>query len=160
MPNEKKTSFQIVGISKLFPHFSSNFKQLQVQNTFIVPEEKPDIESILCGSAYVNIKEKYIISTPKAVSIETQRLTGKKIIIEGEIIQKIEYIGNDKTQSVHAVHFITLFSSYIILNENLDTESNIVVTPYIEDVYIKQLNTRKIFANIMLLLDAKDLRCI
>lgn len=147
---------EINGVSKIFPSNSKNFKQLQIQDTFILPVEKAGIKWILRISDKVNISEKYLIETSQATSVEHQNLTGKKVMLEGELIQKIEYVANEATQSVNVSHSIVPFSTSVVLEKDFDMNSNIVVTPYIEDIFVKQIDERTILKNILVLLDVKD----
>jgi hypothetical protein len=151
---------ELSGISSEFPSNSKSFKEFQLQEILYLPCEKPDIESILRTTADVKINKSHMILTPASTSYESLKLTGKKLIIEGELNHKIEYTANDISQSVHSSHFHVTFSTYIVLDESFNSEPNFVVTPYIEDIYIKQLGKRQIFQNALLLLDAKDLGCI
>ena len=51
-------------------------------------------------------------------SREGQILTGWKLIIEGVLDHKIEYVADLPEQSVHSAHFRVPFSTFIILPED------------------------------------------
>lgn len=104
-------------------------------------------------------------------------LTGRKIVIEGTISQKIVYTALVPSQSVHSAHYCIPFSALIIpyakfvdmtydiendcfsytpgqpilvdLNEEFD------VIPYIEDIFAYALDQRTIFKNVTLFLKAQ-----
>lgn len=139
--------------SNSFPAIAS-FKQLTVQENLTIPAAKPDIEQIIRVMAETTITSTKIIKTPTGTSKEGQKLTGRKIIIEGMLHQKIEYVADEPTQSVHAAHFKIPFSTFIVLPKNFDDGTVITIIPYIEDIYAQQLDKRNIFKNVTLLLQA------
>lgn len=98
-----------------------------------------------------------VIKTPKAQSHEGQVLKEYKAIIHGNLHQKLEYIADEPSQSVHAAHFITPFSTYIVLEEDYVMGTPLHITPTIEDVYYKLLDKRHIFKNVTLYLEAKKM---
>ena len=151
---------EILGISRIFPLHSKSFKQVQIRDTLILPKEKPDIESIFRVTTSVNIIDKYIILTPRATSNGLKSLTGKKVVVEGEVAQKIEYGAREVKKSICTAQLMKIFSSYIVLDETFDIDCNLEIIPYVEDVCVKKLDKRRVFNNIMLLLDAKSFSSI
>lgn len=142
------------GIADVFPKGPKSFKQLTVQENLTIPSVKPDVEQILRVIAEVVITDTRVIKTPVSISEEGQVLTGYKLLVEGELIQKIEYVADEPTQSVHAAHFKIPFSTFIILPPDFVENSQVRVVPYIEDVYVQQLDKRHIFKNVLLFLNA------
>lgn len=136
------------------PHHMTSFKQFTVQENLTIPIAKPDIEQIVRVMAEASITSTKIIKTPVGISLEGQKLTGWKLIVEGILHQKIEYVADEPTQSVHAAHFKIPFSTFIVLPCSIKNDMVETVVPYIEDIYVKQLDKRHIFKNITLLLDA------
>lgn len=58
-------------------------------------------------------------------------LSGRKLIVEGFLNQKVVYTGNVDIQSVHSAHYSVPFSVFIVVYpkfENLNYESNVLVT--------------------------------
>jgi len=137
-----------------FPENPTLFKQFTVQEDLEIPCVKPDIEQILRVIAEVVITHTRVITTPVSTSYEGQVLTGKKLIVEGELVQKIEYVADEPTQSVHAAHFTVPFSTYIVLDGDVDECNIVTVVPYIEDIYIQQIDKRRLFKNVALFLHA------
>ncbi|HEX9061476.1 MAG TPA: DUF3794 domain-containing protein [Clostridia bacterium] len=148
---------EVSGLADAFPVNPVNFKQLSVQETLTIPKVKPDVEQIVSVTAEVKIKCKNVINTPEGTSIEGQILTGKKLVVEGVISQKVEYVAAEPTQPVHAVHFDIPFSSYIVLPSTFQPCTPVEVTGYIEDIFVQLLNKRTIFKNVAILLDAGGL---
>lgn len=142
---------EFVGINDVYPCHSKAFKQLQVQEIVEIPHQKPDIEQITRVTVEGKALTTKIVNIPKAISYEGQRLTGYKLIIEGQLVQKIEYIAANDKQSMHSAEFTKLFSSFIMLKDNICNIDASDIAIFIEDVYALQLNNRKIFKNVMLL---------
>lgn len=134
---------------------TANFKQFSVQETLEIPCAKPDVEQIVKVMAEVLIISTRVIKTPKATSAEGQILTGFKLIVEGEISQKIEYVADEPTQSVHAAHFHIPFSTFIVLPEDFTVGTYLTVTGYIEDIYALLVDKRTIFKNVTILIVAE-----
>jgi hypothetical protein len=138
-----------------FPQNPTSFKQFTVQESLEIPCVKPDIEQIMRVIAEVVITHTRVITTPISLSYEGQVLTGRKLIVEGELIQKIEYVADEPTQSVHAAHFTVPFSTYIVLDSTKYSDGDIVtVVPYIEDIYVQQIDERTFFKNVALFIHA------
>lgn len=134
---------------------TASFKQLTIQESLELPSVKPNIEQIVKVIAEVVILDVKVIRTPLGNSSEGQKLTGVKAVVEGEIRQKIEYVANDIVQSVHGAHFDVLFSNFIVLPPNFKLGTPVIVTPYIEDIYVMQMSPRNIFKNVTILLVAE-----
>lgn len=154
MASTVKNLIEISGLADNLPQHPTVFKQFTVQETLVLPEAKPDIEQIVKVIAQVVITSTRVIKTPVGTSLEGQHLSGYKLIIEGEIMQKIEYVADECTQSVHATHFNVPFSTFIVLPPRFAIGTPVMVTPYIEDMYVEMLDKRTIFKNVILLLDA------
>jgi hypothetical protein len=140
-----------------------------------VPEVKPDIESIEKVFEDVKIISKRVVDTPNSYpgpgetpipNEEGLILTGKKLIVEGILEQKIVYTADKPTQPVHSAHFCVPFSAFIIIANPINELPTTPLTPppeadefcvdtCVEDVYIKLLTPRKFFKNVTLLLNAR-----
>lgn len=142
------------GISDFKPENSNVFKQLDVEGNFCLPDAKPDIEQIVKVISEIKIKSTKVIKTPKGTSLEGQILTGWKLVIEGSIAQKIQYVADEPTQTVHAAHNNIPFSTYMVLPANFVMGTPVIVQGYIEDVFAMQNGKRCIFNNIAMLLNA------
>lgn len=139
----------------IVPVAPTTFKQLSKDEVVTIPIQKPDIEQIINVLVEIQIIDTRVIETIKGISIGGQKLTGYKLIIEGKINQKVEYVADEPQQSVHAAHFKVPFSSFIILPEDFQIGTNIEVEPFIEDVYYKLIDKRTLFKNTTFRLLAK-----
>ena len=104
-------------------------------------------------------------------------LTGRKLIIEGVLNQKVVYTALLPTQPVHSAHYSVPFSAFMIayakfegmtydiendcfsytpgqpITVDLNEEFNVI--PYIEDIFAYALDQRTIFKNVTLFLKAQ-----
>lgn len=149
-----KNLIEIAGLADKLPEHPTAFKQFTVQEMLKLPIAKPDIEQIVKVVAQVVITSTKVIRTPKGTSLEGQILTGFKLIIEGEVRQKIEYVADEVTQSVHAAHYDVPFSTFIVLPNTFVVGTPVTVMAYIEDIFIEMINKREMFKNVTILLDA------
>lgn len=144
--------------------------EISVPEKLFIPCEKPDIEQIDSVNVAVNITRKKVIVTPTSPSVggvptpsfEGKVLTGRKLIVEGEICQTITYTADVDEQPVHSAHFAVPFSAYIVVDETFsiggeDVDAlkvNFNIIPCVEDVFIQMVKKREIFKNVTLLLQA------
>ena len=134
------------------------FKQVNVDYTFCVPPQKPDIEQIVRVWATPSIKEKKIVNTPKGISLEGQQVTGYKLMVAGDIEYKVQYVANETTQSLHTAHTTYPFCGYVVLPEKFNPNTMIEASVAIEDIYSDQMDLRCIYNNITMMVIV-DLSC-
>jgi len=164
MSNVVRERVEGIGISNTIPDPGPHFTEICIPETVTLPEAKPDMEQLISVMVDAKVVSVRLINTPEGLSDEGQNLTGKKLSIELELQQKVKYVADEPTQSVHAAHFNKLVSSIFIvvpanIDDNLITQGKYKITPYIEDIYGEQLDKRTIFKNITLLIVAKFLNC-
>lgn len=134
-----------------------NWTEISVPELLILPFEKPDIETLDKVLIKAQIISKRLIDTPNSGTTENPEgtlLSGKKLIIEGIIHQKIIYTANTTVQSVHSAHFQIPFSAFIVMRADLKEPFCIDVC--VEDVFVKAFGPRQIFKNVTLFLRAKE----
>lgn len=144
------------GINDGLPLSPNNFKQINIEDEFTMPIQKPDIEQIVKVDSSAIIKNTRIIKTPKGISLEGLRLTGHKLLIEGLITYKVQYVANIAEQSTHTSNFTTPFIAFIVLSEDFSTTSQLTASAFIEDVYVNTIDLRCIYVNTTLLLTAEE----
>jgi hypothetical protein len=154
MADVVRNLIQYEGIADDIPQSSNVFKQLYVEKVFCLPDAKPDIEQIIKVISELIIKNTKVIRTPKGISLEGQALTGWKIVVEGAIKVKFQYVADTPEQSVHAAHTEVPFSTYIVLPGNFIPGTPVTVRGSIEDVFVNKMDERCIFINITILLTA------
>lgn len=135
--------------------FSSNFfKQVNLDFIFCIPDQKPDIEQIVKVWVKPCIVHKEIIKTPIGVSIEGQNVTGKKLMVSGDMEIKVEYVACTRTQNVHSAHTVFPFCGYIVLPKDFNENAIVSVSAAVEDVLSEQMDLRCIYNNITMVLIA------
>lgn len=155
-------SVETYGIAQELPQSPQYFTQISIPEILTIPEQKPDIEELVSVTVEPEIVASHLIDTPCVISYEGQLLSGKKLIVEVKLKEKITYIADEPTQSNHAAHFDQAVKSiFIVLPEELAgtpiqtllQQNMIVVTPYIEDIFVMMRDKRTIFKNITMLID-------
>ncbi|MCT4618907.1 MAG: DUF3794 domain-containing protein [Marinisporobacter sp.] len=137
-----------------------NWTEISIPEVLAIPPQKPDIETIDKVFVKVKIISKRVVETPDSAggdNAEGTQLTGRKLIIEGILKQKVVYTANVPRQTVHSAHFDIPFSAFIVIDGNTDLDAQFCVKPCVEDVFIKALNDREVFKNVTVLFTAVPL---
>lgn len=149
------------GLPTLLP--GDSWKELTVPETVTIPEQKPDIEQLVEVIVKAKIDATRIVETPvqengnNAVNNENDQSTGRKLIVEGSICQKIIYVGDVKEQSLHSASFKIPFSTFIVLPNGTPLDAEFRVDAFIEDVFIEEITEREVFKNITVFLRAVEI---
>lgn len=156
-----KNLIEYSGIADEYPKCPKAFTEISVEENISIPEMKPDMEQIIKIISEVNILHKQLVKTPIGESVSGIISTGRKLIIEAVIRQKILYVADEPSQTVHATEYEKVFSSFIILppvcrHHSKNMFESISVDPYIEDIYAKLVNNRTIFNNTTIFFDARS----
>lgn len=161
----------ICDVSTLELHDDDSWTEISIPETLVLPKEKPDIEQLISANVVVRIIRKKVIVTPsteKCPNFEGKLLTGRKLIIEGELCQTITYTADFCDQPVHSAHFAVPFSAFIVIpkkvkildkcsccEKRIDSLSiNFDVNACVEDVFVQEISKRRIFKNVLLFLQA------
>lgn len=141
-----------------------------VPDTVDIPDEKPEIEEVVSIHSCIEIISQRVIKTPIVTGYTTStgevvagenvsnsectKLTGRKLIIEGILKQKIIYIAAVPEQTLHSASFIIPFSVFIIVDSNTPLSQSYRIYSYIEDIFVCKLSTRSIFKNTTIFIKA------
>lgn len=147
--------------------------QVFIPEILCIPPQKPDVEQILNITACVDIISQRIVKTPIGGTItgdppvftptpnyEGTILTGRKLVIEGILRQKIVYTADVPEQSVHSAHFDVPFSVFIILPFDTPLFTKYKIEPCIEDIFVCRVSKRQIFKNVTLFIKATSRTCL
>ncbi|GFP74494.1 DUF3794 domain-containing protein [Clostridium fungisolvens] len=168
MDSNVKNLVEGIGIATSFPEDPKYFTQLSIPETLIIPKPKPDMEQLLSVAVEAVVESTKLIETPIALSNEGQNLSGCKLIVEIKLREKVKYVADEPTQTVHAAHYENVLRSVFIIVpcevngqpvRNLLSRKKVVVTPYIEDIYAEMVDARTIFKNITIFVNVKFLSC-
>lgn len=149
---------------------SDQWVQFYVPKILDIPAQKPDAEGIVSVSSCVELISQRVVNTPVVTgytrldgvfvpgedipNAEGTHLTGKKLVIEGVIRQKVIYTALAADQSLHAASFTIPFSTFIIVGADEPLSQDFILYPYLEDVFACRLSERSIFSNNTLFIKA------
>lgn len=149
---------------------SDKWIQLFVPKILDIPEQKLLMEGIVTVNTCVEIISQRVIKTPAVTGYTNQAgvfvpgteisnaectfLTGRKLIVEGIITQKIVYTALKEDQALHSANFMIPFSTFIIVEADTPQSADFRIYPYIEDVFVYMLSERTIFSNNTLFIKA------
>lgn len=138
-----------------------------------IPSQKPDMEAIVSVHSCVDIISQRVIKTPVVTGYtnasgqfvpgqdisnsECTNLTGRKLIIEGILKQKVVYTAAVEEQSLHSACFSIPFSVFIIIDPDTLLSQNFKIYPYIEDIFTCRLSERSLFKNTTIFIKASAL---
>lgn len=149
--------------NNILPQNSKYFKEEEVSEILCIPPQKPDMENILSVVISPVVENIRIVDTEVGKSNEGQVLTGKKLVVELRIKEKMTYVADESTQSVHATHYENIKSFFVIVPNELNGHdicelvrgNRVTVTPFIEAVNTRMLDKRTIFKCLLIFIDVK-----
>lgn len=153
-----------VGTSQnMLPITAKYFKEEIISEVLTIPSQKPNMERILKTLVSPEVVDFKLIETEVGYSNEGQNLTGYKLVVEVNIKEKITYVADEKTQSVHAAHYENMKSIFVVLPKEINGEeiceliraNRLAITPYIEAVKTRMIDCRTISKCVMLFIDVK-----
>lgn len=149
---------------------SDEWVQFYVPKILDIPTQKPDVEGIVSVNSCVEIISQRVVNTPVVTgytrmdgvfvpgedipNAEGTYLTGKKLIIEGIVRQKIIYTALAADQPLHSASFVIPFSTFIIVGADEPLSQKFILYPYLEDVFACRLSERSVFSNNTLFIKA------
>ena len=77
--------------------------QYIIQEELIIPAEKPDVEQIISTLVEATVTNSRVIATP----------VGIKVVVDGELNEKVIYTALEPAQSVHSAHYMEPFCTFI-----------------------------------------------
>lgn len=141
---------------------NTTWSEILIPEILNIPISKPDVEKIISLDSKIELLCLKIIETPNSKNITNQgglKITGKKLVVEALLKQKIVYVAANCEHSVHAAHFDVPISAYIVLPSSANTCDKYILTSCIEDIFICTLNCRQIFKNTTIFLKADKYTC-
>lgn len=130
----------------------STFKEFSIENEYELKEYEPSIGEVVSVSTNAKIENYYEISTMKNKSVENEESTGKKVIIKGIVMDRIEYLTASEESSLYMLERSQPFSVFINLPNDYDGEE-IYFKPKCENVFYKSLGDRAIFTSSLITID-------
>lgn len=155
-------------VSRIISEFNY-WKQDNIQQIITIPNISPNIEEISSVNIAANILDIKGVKTPRSLEVsnntisvanlEGKIITGRKIVIHGQLCEMIQYTTSDLYDSLRSITIYKQFSSYIIIpkeininGETIDTISiDFDINVCIEHLNINILDCRSILANTTIL---------
>ena len=152
------------------PTKDRRWTQLFIPEILCIPHQKPDVEQLLSVNSVIKIFSQRVVNTPVLITgtppvaepvenAEGTMLTGKKLVVEGLLRQKIVYTAAVENQAVHAAHFDVPFSAFIILDQNDPLTRKFKIDACIEDIFVTTISDREIFKNVTIFIKATPIVC-
>ncbi|AGB41219.1 hypothetical protein Halha_1273 [Halobacteroides halobius DSM 5150] len=137
---KKDKLFELITIDDNFESLPSQSicKEFLKEQNLLIPDQKPNIEQLSKILIKPEISNKKVIAT----------FAGRKIILQGHIMEKIFYIANSPQQSVNTAQYSFSFSNFIKLPPKTNINS---IKVRVEDI-ILEINNQKINQSILLCL--------
>lgn len=142
---------------------SNKWTEFFIPEIVDIPIQKPDMEGILEIHSCISIISQRVVKTPVVIGVEVgetisnaecTNLTGRKLVIEGLLKQKVIYTADEPQQSLHSANFVFPFSTFIIIDKETPLSQKFRITPYIEDIYACMLSERSVFKNTTIFIKA------
>lgn len=152
----KPNTINIVGLcdpNSFSTEETAAWTQITIPEILTLPECYPNIESIEKIYINVSINDTHIIRTPNptppiTTNEENTLLTGKKLIVSGNLCETILYTAKTSEQEIHSLKYIYPFCTEIMLDSCTNMYTNFCIKSCIENVYSKLLNERTILKNV------------
>ena len=153
---------KITSLFKTIPNGPEEWTEFNVYSNFRIDGKIPEVSKVLSTVSNIQLLYSKVIQTPisNVSNTEGNRLTGRKLIIQGNLISKITYVSNNDCNSVHSIRITTPFTTYIVLentSNSLSLESCYKVISCIEDIYSCAFSETGIFQSATIFLKAQKI---
>ncbi|MFI3209465.1 MAG: hypothetical protein R3Y64_00200 [Peptostreptococcaceae bacterium] len=147
-----------------YPESIEYFKEELISEVIVLPQNRPDIKRVLDISVWPEVLKTHLVETKVGTSNEGQHLSGLKLVVDLKLKQKISYVADEPTQSVHAQAFEYYKSMFVILPQQINNvdvydlvrSGRLQVTPYIEAVKFRLQDPRSVHKCVMIFLDVRS----
>lgn len=130
----------------------ATFKEININGDICLEDTEPNIYEVAGVETEYIIIDNYYISTIESVSYDNQILTGKKVVVNGVIRERIEYVADNELKTVYVLFREYPLSTFMIIPKG-KSEVRMNFNVEIESVYFNAINKRKIFRDINLVLE-------
>lgn len=131
----------------------NSFKQFMVSSKLPIPCSQYGVCEIINKFIDVEITSTEIIDTIKGMSCEGETLTGKKVVVNGTLMERIEYVELCADKSIKIAEYNIHFNTFIVLPENYNELDCIKVDSTIEDIDMRLIDPMTLYQSVALLLE-------
>lgn len=150
-----------IGVSEDLPTDIKYFKEETIDSILLKKENSKPIENIVSLMASTKINSIKLLNTPMRISNEGKRLSGKKILVDINILYTIRYTSNTLEKYLYLLKHDVNKILYIVVPKEIDDckiedcvrRKKIQVHPYIEDLYIENRCGSSVYIRTLLLLN-------
>lgn len=136
------------GVSDYIPKDINSKQEFNIQEVIEIGEKDIFLDEII--KVYVkgrceNIRK---ITTPKGISIDGVKLTGKKALVSSSFILRIEYISSNFNNKIYSSKTTKNYFTSIILEEEEAIKRKNIATVFIEDILAKKINSKEVLIDV------------
>ncbi|MGL6105705.1 hypothetical protein [Romboutsia sp.] len=124
----------------------STFKQFSIENEYILKDFEPSISDIASVTSNAKIEHYYDIDSIKNKSVDNFSSTGKKVIVNGFVINRVEYLSNNENPSVYVLERTDPFTIFINLPSDCNSE-DVVFKANCDNIFYKTTSQRGVFVS-------------
>lgn len=150
--NNKVISDSVEGNMIKIEKTIATFKEININGDIYLKSNEPNIYEVASCEVEFVIVDNYTILSIENVSYENQILTGKKVIVNGLVRERIEYISDNELKTVYILFREYPLSTFMIIPKD-KKESNMNFNVELESIYFRAVSNRKIFRDINLVLE-------
>lgn len=131
----------------------NSFKQFMISSKLPIPCAECGVCEIVNKFIDVDITNTEVIDTIKGLSCEGETLTGKKLVVNGTLLERIEYTEFCEDKSIRVAEYNIHFNTFIVLPENCSNLDCMKVESCIEDVDMRLIDPMTLYQSVGLLLE-------
>ena len=139
------------------------WNEISFSRNLILPSNLPNAKNVTAISSSIKLTSQKIIQTPEsqpnAKNFYGESLSGKKLIIEAVLKQRITYVADNQENTTHSLIINLPFSCYIIVPKANELNQKFNVNSYIEDLHSCCINERTLFTGAILFFMATQENC-
>lgn len=145
MNGYKNDLIEYKGVADYIPKSIKSKKEFSIEEIIIINK---DIEEVLKVSVNGVCEDTRKIKTPKAISIDGIRLTGRKLLVNSNFSIRIEYIESNFKNKVYLIKRKINYLTSIILEDEDAIKRKNIVTIFIEEILARKINDTDILVSI------------
>lgn len=134
----------------------SSFKQIVIEQTYTLPLESPNIDSIVKSKGNVEILDSCIIKTAKGVSLEGYKLTGSKAFLDSVLNLEIEYVAKNSVQSVHGMKVKIPFKECVVISGKYNQFIKLIYSAFLEGLTVLKADDRHLYISATILITVEE----
>lgn len=140
MNGYKSDLIEYKGVADYIPKSIKSKKDFGIEEVIKINDTNKNIEEILRVTVKGICEDIRKIETPRAVSVDGIRLTGKKLLVNSIFIIRIEYIDKKFKNKIYLIKTKTNYLTSVVLEEEEALKRKNIATIFIEEILAKKIN--------------------